>query len=126
MRSTFNGLATSDELIRSKPDLVLRFVRATVKGMTYTRLNREASIARFVKDLKATPEGAATGYDQLRPLMAETATISKEAQATELSLRGDMLNVAADKLPPIAGVFDFSFADKVAAEIKAEGWTPAP
>lgn len=126
VRSTFNGLATSDEMIKTKPALVLRFVRATMKGMAYTRLNREASIARFVKDLRATPEGAATGYDQLHPLMAETATISKQAQATELSLRGDMLNVAADKLPPIAGVFDFSFAEKVSAQLKAEGWTPAP
>ena len=126
VRSTFNGLATSDAMIKNKPDLVLRFVRATMKGMNDTRLNREASIARFVKDLKATPEGAATGYDQLRPLMAETATISKEAQATELSLRGDMLKVAADKLPPISGVFDFSFAEKVSAQLKAEGWTPTP
>jgi ABC-type nitrate/sulfonate/bicarbonate transport system substrate-binding protein len=126
VRSTFNGLATSDALIKSKPDLVLRFVRATMKGMAYVRLHREPSIARFVKDLKATPEGAAQGYDQLRPLMAETATISPDAQATELSLRGDMLTIAADKLPPPSSVFDFGFADKVSAQFKAEGWTPAP
>jgi NitT/TauT family transport system substrate-binding protein len=126
VRSTFNGLATSDELIKGKPDLVLRFVRATMQGMAYVRQHREASIARFVKDLKATQDGATQGYDQLRPLMAETATISPDAQATELSLRGDMLNVAADKLPPASGVFDFSFADKVSAQFKTEGWTPAP
>jgi NitT/TauT family transport system substrate-binding protein len=126
VRSTFNGLATSDELIRSKPELVLRFVRATVKGMRYTQAHREPSIERFVRDLKATREGATQGYDQLRPLMAETATISAEAQATEIALRGDMLSVAAEKLPPIAGVFDFSFAEKVAASLKAEGWVPTP
>jgi ABC-type nitrate/sulfonate/bicarbonate transport system substrate-binding protein len=126
VRSTFNGLATSDELIRTKPDLVLRFVRATMKGMTYVRLNRDASIARFVKDLKATPDGAAQGYDQLRPLIAESATIPPEARATEVSLRGDMLGMQADKVPGPAAVFDFSFAEKVSAEIKAEGWTPTP
>jgi len=37
-----------------------------------------------------------------------------------------MLKVAADKLPPISGVFDFSFAEKVSAQLKAEGWTPTP
>ena len=126
VRSTFNGLATSDELIRSNPDLIVRFVRATMKGMAYVREHREPSIQRFVKDLKATREGATIGYDQLRPLMAETATISSEAQATEVSLRGDMLNLPSDKLPPPSSVFDFSFADKVAAQLKAEGWTPAP
>ena len=126
VRSTFNGLATSDALIRSKPDLVLRFVRATMKGMAYVRQHREPSIARFVKDLKGTPDGAARSYDQLRPLMAETATIAPDAQATELALRGDMLHLAADKLPPPAAVFDFSFADKVSAQFKAEGWIPTP
>jgi ABC-type nitrate/sulfonate/bicarbonate transport system substrate-binding protein len=126
VRSTFNGLATSDALIQSKPDLVLRFVRATMKGMDYTRRNRDASIERFVRDLKATPDGAVQGYDQLRPLMAESATISPEARATEVALRGDMLSMAADKVPPATTVFDFSFAEKVAAQLKSEGWIPTP
>ncbi len=36
-----------------------------------------------------------------------------------------MMDLPADKLPPSAGVFDFSFAQKVNAGWP-QGWTPNP
>ena len=41
-------------------------------------------------------------------------------------LRADMLDVPKDKVPPATTVFDFSFAEKALAELKAEGWKPKP
>jgi hypothetical protein len=37
-----------------------------------------------------------------------------------------MLGMPADKAPPITAVFDFSWLEKVNAELKASGWKPAP
>ena len=76
--------------------------------------------------MKASPSGAGIGYDELRKVMAEDGTISADAQKTEIALRGDMLDMKPDKLPPASAVFDFSWADKVNAELKASGWTPKP
>ena len=59
VRSTFNGLATSDDMIKNHADTVLRFVRATRKGMLYARDNREGAIDVFVKVMKAPPDAAA-------------------------------------------------------------------
>jgi NitT/TauT family transport system substrate-binding protein len=126
VRSTFNGLATSDDMIKSHSDVVMRFTRATRKGMIYARDNREGAIDVFVRQMKAQPEAAAHGYDELRKVMAQDGTISPEAQGNELSLRGDMLSVTADKIPPISAVFDFSWIEKINAELKASGWKPGP
>ena len=126
VRSTFNGLATSDDMIKNHADMVTRFVRATRKGMIYARDNRDGAIDVFVKQMKAPPDAAAKGYDELHKVMAEDGTISTEAQMNELALRGDMLSMAADKVPPVSAVFDFSIVEKVNAELKASGWKPGP
>jgi ABC-type nitrate/sulfonate/bicarbonate transport system substrate-binding protein len=126
VRSTFNGLATSDDMIKNRADIVLRFVRATRKGMIYARDNRDGAIDVFVKQMKGQPEAAAHGYDELRKVMAEDGTIAPEAQQNELALRADMLAMPADKIPPTAAVFDFSGLAKVNAELKAAGWKPGP
>ncbi len=124
VRSIFNGLATSDAMIKSRPDVVLRFVRATRKGMIFARSLKEAAIDVFVRTMKGSREGASLGYDLIRRVMAEDGTIPASAQATEIALRADMLGMAMDKAPPPAAVFDFSFVQQVNAELKASGWVP--
>jgi NitT/TauT family transport system substrate-binding protein len=42
-------LYTSEQLLKSNPDLVKRFVRATLKSLAWTRDNMEAAIAEVVK-----------------------------------------------------------------------------
>src|SRR5260370_7828867 len=91
VRSTFNGLATSDDMIKNHPDTVMRFVRATRKGMIFARDNRDGAIDVFVKTMKAQPDAAVHGYDELRKVMAEDGTIAPEAQTNDLPLRADML-----------------------------------
>jgi NitT/TauT family transport system substrate-binding protein len=126
VRSTFNGLATSDDMIKNHADTVMRFVRATRKGMIYARDNRDGAIDVFVKQMKAQPDAAAHGYDELRKVMAQDGAIAPEAQQNELALRADMLGMPVTQIPPIASVFDFSWLEKVNAELKAAGWKPGP
>jgi ABC-type nitrate/sulfonate/bicarbonate transport system substrate-binding protein len=126
VRSTFNGLAAADALIRTKPELVQKFVKASLKGMIYARTLREPSIARFARFMKTTPDAVAAEYDQLRDLMAPNSTITPDAQATEIALRGEMMNVPTEKRPAPATVFDFGFAARAAAELEKEGWKPEP
>jgi ABC-type nitrate/sulfonate/bicarbonate transport system substrate-binding protein len=126
VRSTFNGLATSDDMIKNHADTVMRFVRATRKGMIYARDNRDGAIDVFVKQMKAQPDAAAHGYDELRKVMAQDGAIAPEAQQNELALRADMLGMPASQIPSVASVFDFSWLEKVNAELKAAGWKPGP
>jgi NitT/TauT family transport system substrate-binding protein len=126
VRSTFNGLATSDDLIKNHPDEVERFVRATRKGMIFARNNREESIERYAAYMKAKPEEVGGEYDILRSLMAVNGTIAHDVQINEVTLRGAMMDMPKDKIMAPAGVFDFSFAEKVNTELAAKGWKPNP
>lgn len=101
-------------------------MRATRKGMIYARNNREESIQRFAGYMKAKPEDLAGEYDLLRTLMAVDGTIAPEVQQNEVKLRGAMMDMAADKIGPPSQVFDFSFAEKVNAQLAAQGWKPNP
>lgn len=40
-----NGVTTSEQLIKDKPDLVRRFLRATAKGMVFEEANPQAAVA---------------------------------------------------------------------------------
>lgn len=40
-----NGIATSEKIIKGNPDLVRRFLRATVKGMIFEEANPQATVA---------------------------------------------------------------------------------
>ena len=44
VRMPYNGLATSNDLIRSNPDLLNRFIRASMKGTAYTLAFHEESV----------------------------------------------------------------------------------
>jgi ABC-type nitrate/sulfonate/bicarbonate transport system substrate-binding protein len=126
VRSTFNGLATSDDLIKNHPDMVERFVRATRKGMIYARNNRDESIARFAGYMKAKPEEMSGEYDLLRTLMAVDGTIGTDVQDNEIALRGAMMDIPKDQLLTRTGVFNFDFAQRVNTELASKGWTPNP
>ncbi len=126
VRSTFNGLATSEDLIKNHPDEVERFVRATRKGMIYTRNHRQELIARFAGYMKAKPEEVAGEYDLLRSLMALDGTIGTDVQENEIRLRSQMLSLPPDKLAARDAVFDFSFAQRVNAALAVKGWKPDP
>jgi hypothetical protein len=58
--------------------------------------------------------------------MAADGTISDDVQKNEVTLRGAMLDMPKDKVPPPSAVFDFSFARKANATLATQGWKPNP
>ena len=121
---TFSGLATSDALIASNPDLVRRTMRAIIKGMTYAKTYRDETIASVMRHGVSDRKSAEVDYDVFAPDLSLTGTMPVADQQFELRLRGEMLGIAADKVMPPAQVFDFKFAEQAAAELKAENWKP--
>jgi NitT/TauT family transport system substrate-binding protein len=120
----YNALATSDALIAKNPDLVQRMVRAMLKGVLNVKASRADTIATLLKHGQSNAEAIGTEYDNLIDSLTDTGTMPKDAQALDVSLRSEMLNVPKDKVPPPEGVFDFSFAEKALAQLKAAHWQP--
>ena len=126
VRMVFNGLATSDKLIAEKPDLVLRMVRAIIKGQTYVRSFRDPSIAMIAKYAKTEPKDAASDYDHIQPAIARDGTVDAAVQANEVALRSEMMEIPDPQRLKPAAVFDFGPARKALASLTASGWKPQP
>jgi NitT/TauT family transport system substrate-binding protein len=121
---TFSGIATSDKVIASRPDVVRRAMRAALKGIALAKLARDATIDSIMKHGNQDRPSAGVDYDATAPELTDTGTMPDEDQAFELKLRGELLGVPPEKIAKIGDVFDFSFVRKAAAELKAENWKP--
>jgi len=126
VRMVFNGLATSDRLIKEQPALVAKMVRAIIKGQTYLRTYRAQSIAMIARYAHSEEKDAASDYDHIQPSIARNGVVSAEVQADEVALRSEMLDIPAAKRLKPEDVFDFGPARHAAAELANTGWKPAP
>jgi NitT/TauT family transport system substrate-binding protein len=126
VRMVFNGLATSDKLIAEKPDLVLKMVRAILKGQTFVRTRRAEAIAMIARYAKTEEKDAASDYDHIQPAIAAEGSVDGAVQAEEISLRSEMLDIPPAQTLKPKDVFDFGPVRRAAAELKAAGWTPKP
>ena len=121
---TFSGIVTTDALIKSNPDLVLHVIRAAIKGIAYSKNYRDEAIESVMHHGTSDRKNAEADYAAFAPELSLTGTMPIEDQQLELELRGQMLGLAKDKIAKPADVFDFSFAEKAAAQLKAENWRP--
>jgi NitT/TauT family transport system substrate-binding protein len=121
---TYNALATSDALIAKNPDLVKRMVRAMLKGVLTVKASRAETIAALLRHGQSNADAVGKEYDNLIDSLTDTGTIPKDAQALDIALRAEMLELPKEKVPPASGVFAFSFAEKALAELKAAHWQP--
>lgn len=111
------GLAATDERIRQSPAKIQRFVRASLKGVSYYARQRDATIRFMMEALKLPDrELAAAVYDaELRILVPGGTIDDKTAQALVDGMRR---TTKVQRPIKASEVFDFTFAKKVRDELK--------
>ena len=113
-------------VVRESSDdgLVEKLVRGAVKGHLYARNNRSGTIPILARNLKIKEDEATRIYDAALPGMVADGSINEEIQRKVIDDTRKALaikeSVSADK------VFGFSLVQKINAELKAQGWKPAP
>ncbi|HEY3919117.1 MAG TPA: ABC transporter substrate-binding protein [Stellaceae bacterium] len=125
VKMVLSGFATSDALIAKNPDLVRHTMRAIYKGVSTVKADPAVAVEAMMKHglEKGAAEFSAQHYI---PGMLASGSVPRDVQERELVLRGEMLGLAKDKIPAPEAVFDYSFIEKAAQELKAEGWKPSP
>jgi NitT/TauT family transport system substrate-binding protein len=123
---TLGGLATTDAEIKNHRGRVKKVLRAVWKGTIVMMTDTEGTIAEMQKRMPKTAHDvivrdAEGGIEDVN----RSGVISPDAQAKELAVRAELLNMPPDKIPPIDKVYDFSIVKEVIAELKAENWRPA-
>jgi ABC-type nitrate/sulfonate/bicarbonate transport system substrate-binding protein len=113
-----------DELLKSDPILVEKFVRATLKGLLYARENRSGTVLILARYLKIKEDFAAKYYDSVRPVMTVDGTVSEELQKPFIKIAVERLR---PKDPPsLERIFDYTLTRKIHAKLQSTGWKPKP
>lgn len=119
----FQGsIVVRDEFMRTDPQVVEKFVRATSKGLFYSRANRSGTIAILVRHLKVDEKTAAKIYDIGKAAMTVDGSVSESAQKRALEF---VARVQGFKDPgPTDKFFDFSLTRRVSEQLQAQSWKP--
>jgi NitT/TauT family transport system substrate-binding protein len=116
------GIVARDELLKSDPVTVEKFVRTTLMGFLVARDDRGAAIKVLSRGLKIEEPTAARIYDSARPTMTTDGALSEDAQKKVVAFV--MKQAGAKEAPPYEKLFDFSVIKKANATLQARGWHP--
>jgi NitT/TauT family transport system substrate-binding protein len=117
------GIAVTDERIKQQPAKIARFMRASLKGLSFFVSKKDASIKYMVDILKIKDrELVASIYDEEAKITVRNGiTDDKILQP----LIDDMKRTTkSQREMKVSDVFDFSFARKAGEELRASGWRP--
>jgi len=117
------GIVTTDERIKKNPAKLVRFMRASLKGLRYYLSKREPSINIMMEILRLKDrELAASVYDFDSKIML-AGGVSDETVLQPL-IEDMKKTTRVNRQIKVSDVFDFSFVRKANEELKASGWRP--
>ena len=120
IKMLYTGLAASEETVVKRPDLVRRFLRATVKGREFVKRFKAQSLALGKKYDKSPDDVRSADYDATMEMMTADGTEDPETQKSDIEIAKRMLNIQKDV--PSEQIFDFRFTRDVYKEMREAGW----
>jgi NitT/TauT family transport system substrate-binding protein len=118
------SLILREELLKSEPLLVEKFVRGTLKGLRFARENRAATIPILARNVRTSEDFAAKDYDGGRSAMTADGIVDEKMQRAYLDLGIRRLGVKDSPAPE--KIFDFSLTKKILSELDSKRWKPVP
>jgi NitT/TauT family transport system substrate-binding protein len=114
------SVVVREGLLESDRALVEKFLRGTLRGFYFARVNRAATIPILARIQNIKDDLAAKTYDVSRPAMTTDGTLNEDAQKKALEVVLDRLGL---KDYPLDKVFNYSLAQKVNAELNRKSPT---
>jgi ABC-type nitrate/sulfonate/bicarbonate transport system substrate-binding protein len=123
IKTLYTGLATSEDLLARRPDVVRRFIRATVKGREFLKRFKTQSLALGKKWDRAPDDVRSADYDATMDMMTQDGTEDLETQKSDIEIGKRMLGI--QKEISAEQVFDFRLVRDVYRELRTIGWDHA-
>ena len=120
IKMLYTGLATSEDLLVKRPDLLKRFLRATIKGREYLKRNKSQSLALGKKYDRAPDDVRNADYDATMEMMTADGTEDLETQKSDIDIGRRALSIQKEVLPQ--EVFDFRLVREVYKELREAGF----
>ena len=113
------GAALTDRMLKEKPDLVRRFLRATLRALLWFRANEKEAVARMAEGFKISRDDALCIYKATLKSYTLDGTIARDLQEKIISFQRKQLKVEKDIAPE--QVYDFTVLRALNEELKKAG-----
>jgi len=123
IKMLYTGLAAAEETVVKRPDLVRRFLRATVKGREFLKRNKAQALALGKKYDKSPDDVRSADYEATMEMMTADGTEDPDTQKSDIDI-GRRALVIQKEVPP-QQVFEFRLVREVYKELREAGWERA-
>ncbi|HKY08051.1 MAG TPA: ABC transporter substrate-binding protein [Candidatus Binatia bacterium] len=113
------GAALTDRMLKEKPAVVRRFLRATLRALLWFRSNEKESVARMAEGFKISRDDALGIYKATLKSYTVDGTISRGQQEKIISFQRKQLKVEKEIAPE--QVYDFTMLRTLNDELKKAG-----
>jgi len=118
LQSPFAGLGVTDAKMKSKPAQVKRMIRATLKGMEFTRdpANQEKVAGLLMDEFKLDRKTAGLSLREIIKAFTRDGTTSEDAVKVEIKEIREQAKIKAEI--PVSQLVDYKLLEEVLAEMK--------
>jgi ABC-type nitrate/sulfonate/bicarbonate transport system substrate-binding protein len=118
LRTPFAGLGVSDAKLKSNPGQVKRMIRATLKGMEYTKdpANQERVIGLLIDEFKLDRNTAARSLQEIVKAFTRDGTMPEDAVKAEIQEIRAQVKLKGEV--PVSQLVDYKLLTEVLAEMK--------
>jgi NitT/TauT family transport system substrate-binding protein len=118
LRTPFAGLGASDAKFKSNPGQVKRMIRATLRGMEYTKdpANQERVIGLLIDEFKLDRNTAARALQDIVKAFTRDGTMPEDAVKAEIKEIREQAKLKTEI--PVSQVLDYKLLMEVLAEMK--------
>jgi ABC-type nitrate/sulfonate/bicarbonate transport system substrate-binding protein len=118
LQTPFAGVGVSDAKLKSNPAQVKRMIRATLKGMEYTKnpAHQDRVVKLLMDDFKLDPKTAALSLREINSALTKDGTTSDDAVKSEIKEIREQAKLKAEV--PVSQVVDYKLLMEVLAEMK--------
>lgn len=123
LQSLYGGIITTEEFIQKNREIVLRFVKAALKGHLFYRAKRADAIKILMRRLKLDdPQIGEQSYDFHVPTTTPDGTASMQFLQQVIDDRRKASHI--QKPISASDIFDFTYVKQAMSELQAAGWRP--
>jgi NitT/TauT family transport system substrate-binding protein len=117
------GLATTNDRIKQNPDKILRFIRASLKGVNFFVSKREPALKYMMDALRLKDRELANAIYDLQSKLVLREGFSDDA-VLQAMIDTMKRTTKVQRDIKVSDIFDLTFVKKANEELKTTGWKP--